>query len=329
MAMLKPCERVLQFLVPSGISYVDISRSLSMINRKQFKQGYSYAIQAELFGNTNAASSSQVAIMRLNHSWVTVNSWVMAMANWRDQQRDAMFESSGSGTMGRYNDFKVYLDSTMSTAGTSILVPCGAPEPTAAAVIDPDVSYDWDYSQFVIPNDGAPGVTGEYYGHLCGPDSATSYGLVAAYADARPKPHQYDPNTTPVAGTSAGGLYEEMEDVGDEMPEILDNLRYRNNEPPYPIGSQASNTEFYPGGEQPSSAIANPFDITADNFFICQDTLIVRAGSTMSTDSTGAFQAYCGLLRLNNSGDDVLTLTIHCLPGQYHGVAAIPMQEVN
>ena len=100
----------------------------------------------------------------------------------------------------------------------------------------------------MVPNDGAVGTTLEYYLHMLGDDAALAgddtKGLIKAYAEGRSRPQQVDPN---IVDVSMGGLYGEMEDVGDNFHDVITNAQDHNHVPPYLIDS-GSAVEFYPGG---------------------------------------------------------------------------------
>lgn len=327
MTKIEPAETVLNYIVPPGVSYLDINHDLSRLNRKGFRQGNEIYLTVEVFGNKNAVNPAELAIFRAPRTWVVANAWVMAFRNWHEQQMETVRESSGSGTVGKFNDFKIFLDDDMQASTT--LAPSNVPQEALALPIDPECNADWDYSQFVVPNDGGPGVTAEYYGHLLGPDTATSKGLVHAYAEARSRPQPVDPSTVREGLGQEGGLYADMEDVGEIIDEVLTNVRFENNAAPYVVGGRNSTEEFYPGGENEAAATASGWDVSANHWLVCEDTLIVRAGATISTDATSPFSVLCGLLRLNNIGDDIHQIKVRVMPGPHKGINALPMQDVN
>jgi hypothetical protein len=163
---------------------------------------------------------------------------------------------------------------------------------------------------------------------MCGDEvngGGTAKGMVVAYAQSRSRPFQTDPNVIqPGAGVSTGGLYEDMFDVGDNLEDVIDNARYNGNQPPYAIDANTA-VELYPGGGNQGSG---------GNMIV--DVLSVRAGATISSDNSGPFVANCGLLRLNFAGDwysqsdgfnGVVKVTLAA--GDYHGVMARPMKDVN
>jgi hypothetical protein len=109
-----------------------------------------------------------------------------------------------------------------------------------------------------------------------------------------------------------------MTDVGEDMLEIQESIRDQNESPPYVVGSVDSDEEFYPWGENQGGVKGNQLDY-----------LIVRAGATIATDSTGPFTAYCGLLFFDNGTGAGVQARLKFSAGDYKGVMARPMQEVN
>lgn len=318
-AKISPAEKEFLIEIPgAGINgYVDTAQILSVINRKAYRQGFQYVIQnIELISD----ATGTLYVYRLPHTWVCANAWVKAFKNWKDQQRDAMRESGSESMEAKYNDFKVFLTMLHAEAGIAAnLWPVGYLTEAQAVAVDPSAVYDWEAAEFIVPNDGVPGVTGEYTGHMTGPDSAIvdSKSLVVAYAQSRSRPTATDPNT--VNPPTDGGLYQDMEDVGDELPEVMENVRFGNNQPPYFVGDQ-SVFEFYPGGEEDHGSLA------------IEAILSSASSSYMGRTQAGSFLADCGLIWLWSQGFDGGTSThlkITVAPGEYHGVMARPMQDVN
>ena len=326
MPMLSPCERTIVTSIPNGYGVLDIGWALSQQNRKAYRQGMEYAISnVEIFGLDPAAEGS-VQLFRLPNTWVTANAWVKAFKIWQAQQDDAMDSSGSRSTAARYRDFKLYYNNGHRTgeyAGATVaqMHPSGFLSQATAQVIDSGAMMEWEASTFTVPNlGGGGGTTEEFYGGMLGGDISTYRGLIRAYAESRSRPNPLDPSTVtdPLSPPVVeGGLYAEMQDVGEDLEEILDGVRNQNNAAPYVIGGVDSAHEFYPWGTNQGSDQG-----------VSHDRLIVRAGSTISTDSTGPFTALLGLLWFNNGGSAV-ECRIHITPGSYHGVMARPMQEVN
>lgn len=328
---------MIEINIPANeIAVIDTAWCLSQINRRAYRQGYEYAYdKLELF-QMDTSTQSNLTVYTMNQTWVTVNAWVKAFHAWNDQQQEAMRLAGTQSMRAKYRDFKICYNeghATGSQGGVTVTqpTPSGALTLANAQTRDAGASMAWEYAQFVLPNTGGnTGVTQEVIGYMLGKDSTTSRSLIQAYAESRARPDPTDPSTVTSSSPNYpdGGLYTEMIDVGEDMEEIMDNVTDRNNEAPYIIASKDSDKEFYPGGSMGGY-------VTADEYPGMQrDRLIVRASTAgtnnpLSTDVMGGFTAYCGLIMLHNDGDYQVQVRLHCTAGDYQGVAARPMQDVN
>ncbi len=318
MQPIDPAETVFRFNMTgiTGHKFIDIGQILCLANRKgAYRQGMQYVFKAEVTQVGDAVGA--VAISTLPESWVGVNAWTKAFHKWQEQQDDALEEAGLESTKGRYNDFKIHYDAEHAGAGFAAnLLPHGYLIASGASATE---SYEWFPSQVVIPNDGAPGNTEEYFLHMIGDDAVLpgddTKGLIKAYADSRSRPQQVDPN---IVDVPSGGLYGEMQDVGDNMGDIVTNAQEANESPPYLIDVDTG-VEFYPGGSE-----------QADTFLsYTRSLLAVRSGAgSVSTVHSPYMTANCGLIHLDITSE-VSSLAITVMPGAYHGVMARPMQEVN
>lgn len=315
---IKPVERTQFFTLPaSTVSYVDSGFTLSYMNRISMKQGMEYVIESmEVFGEPNTTSSIQVETLSKN--WVSSNSWVKGFSHWKAQQDEWMEEAGQQSRKARYNDFKIFYDANHSDADN--LLPQNTITEAAAQAIDPTAQTEWDYSQVVVPNDGAVGTTNEYFLMMNGDDVGTRKGLIHNYALSRQRPQVFDPNQ--VSPSSDGGLYQDMVDVGDNLEDVGTNVSTNNFVAPYLIADASSGVaggEFYPGGKNVSVAGST-----------IRDILTVRSGTgAFNSDSTGSFTALCGLIKIVNNTDEDLTIRITWAAGGYKGIMARPMQDVN
>lgn len=328
MAKLQPVERLVNLKI-SSTSYgiVDTAFCLSMLNRKAFRQGMEYAYEGiEVFGDLG--SSVNLKMYRLPHGWVTSNAWTKAFRMWKQMQNDAKDISGTSSMEARYNDFKVYFNEAhwsydFSGIAGELLKPLEAITKAEAQNVDASCVQDWEYSRFVVPQDGGSATTLEFNGGMIGDDASGTpgyRGMIKAYAESRRRPFPVDPNVVTSASYPDGGLYSAMSDVGSTMTDVMDNVVEFNNSPPYVLASQNSLHEFYPGGSNPGSSNG-----------ILHDTFIIRSGnSAYGTDQCGPFSAYCGLLIFDNgTNDNDVYLKLKVAAGPYKGVMARPMQDVN
>ncbi len=315
---MPPTELTIFANLDEGSHIVDLGKCLSQINRKKFRQGMQYAVSSIEF----YAADATVNVFRLPHHWPLVNAWTKAMALWREQQNDTAFEAGLEDTIAAHRDFKVYGDADHADGTYSVVQPetvaAGSPVSqfyrslSQGQSVSPTVTMDWEYSEIVVPNVSTVGNTVEYKLHLLGDDSS-SKGLIKAYAESRARPQQIDPNFVDVP---TGGLFGVMQDVGDDNNQITTNFQEKNDKLPY-LNDADTALEFYPGGANTGTG------------WTVQDLLNIQSGNrTMASSVCGPFLANCGLILLGVVGTGV-SMKITLVPGEYNGVAARPMQDVN
>ena len=326
---LAPTELDLYFSIPANTAtsgFIDIAQCLSIINRKFFRQGMQYVIARTELIATDTASAF---IYRLPHHWPSVNSWTKTMSMWKKQQDETMDEAGLEDTIAKYRDFKIHMNALHADNGfaanllpQSASISPGAPgvflTEAEAQAIDPTAVYEWSPSQVVVPNVIAAGNEQEYYLHMLGPDNgSTSKGMIAAYAQSRSRPQVEEPN---IVDAVSGGLFGQMFDVGMDNEAITDNAQEANDQLPY-LNADGSTFEFYPGGSESGYAVTQ------------QDMLSVSSTGDRVVGAVGSgFMANCGLLAVgfaNNSETQGATFRITLAAGDYKGVMARPMKDVN
>ncbi len=327
--------------VTEQMVFVDLAQCASLVNRISLRQGMQYVVESIEFYTNGKMNAS---VWRLPEHWPLLNAWEKTFHAWKDQQKEAAREAGLESTQARYNDFKIFMNTEHAQGGTGAnLVPSGY-----TAIPPGTGGYDWNPSQVVVPNDGGiAGNTQEYYIHALGADNAganPSKGMILAYAESRSRPHESDPNIVDVV---SGGLFGEMEDVGESMPEVIGNLQEANQQPPYIVDNDTAN-EYYPGGvNQGTLAIAlNGYDPELH----LEDVISINSGfATSSKFGTASevvpgFVAPCGLLGIQYHAEDLvdpssgplepdyfpsLMMRITLAPGHYKGFLAQSMQEAN
>lgn len=312
MPSLPTAELDLWFLLTEdGTKYIDLAQCFSLTNRVFVRQGMQYVVKDVQWFSTDTAT---LIISRLPNSWPCVNSLVKGYSEWKQQQDSRIQESGLQSTVARYRDFKIHMDPGHVTAGVAgNLLPIGYTITSGASATE---MYEWDMSQFVIPNDGGPGVSAEYFGHVLGDDVPTSKALIHAYAENRARPQTVDPNLVDVSPDHT--LYGSMYDVGDDSGEIITNVQDNNHVPPYLIDEDTA-VEFYPGG-------ANQGGVVYTNFLSSSS-----GGSSLSRSFGPGFIAAHGLISV---ATDFLTtgsgfLRVSLVPGDNRGCMARPMGDVN
>lgn len=332
--------------------FLDLMQIHSLVNRVSCRQGRLVGVQSIEIG-CKAGGAFSAAIWRLGHQWSVVNAWEKSMRLWLEQQNETAEDANLESTAARYRDYKVHMTAMHAELGfTQNLLPAGyaISDPASAAE-----HYDWDSSRLVIPNDAVVGTTTERQVYLVGDDDATlnpdGIGLVHAYADSRSRPHTVDPN---ILTGADGGIFAEMFDVGMDDDEIIENYQLNNNNPPYMIYRDADE-EAYPGGEfqglQTTPGFTGPDSVnfgTGVQSMQLHDILSVNASQNYNTDTCGGILAPCGLLCIQILGTNIgagigplphappngdvaagLWMKVVLAPGDYQGVLAIDMTDVN
>ncbi len=313
---LQPAVMQLAISVPTGESYVDLALCASIVNRRGYKQENSnWAVsQFEVFQPASAGTGI-LRIEKLPETWVYQNAYQKSRALW-NRMNDQVLDQE-EGIQGKWADFKIYMDETMTTyqiqdsanptgriltpqtivGGASVLTQADF---TAAAV----PRADWSWSEISIPNDAGSGVTVDYTLHAVGANGATSKGMIQGYAESRSRPNEREPNVVSVEGWMT-----QLFDDGEQLDEIRDNLEDDNDRPPYALGGGAG--EFYPGGSLEQSGLQ------IHSFCNFTSTTVSGKNAIMG----GMFQQ--GLMKLNNSTDSALTVIIHMVPGDHRGYMVV------
>lgn len=336
MAKIQPCERIIQFTLAAAADgqVLDVMQALSMQNRKAFRQCMEVGIETvEIYGTDTG--SGYVDVHRIPQTWVTANAIVKARAMWLEQQNEVLEETDGWSARAKYRDFKIYYNADHADGSVSSLYPDSYLSLADAQAIDAGAQYDWDYSDVLLPNfQGTPGNSVAMPLTAIGSDNGgNSASVVEAYAESRARPHPIDPSIVAESGSAylEGGLYSEMQDLGEIVEPLQDNIRFENSSPPYIIGGVDSQFEFYPAGSQ------NPAGAGGVNTGLngtLQDRLLLRSSTALATDQTGPFSAFLGLIHFTNGffvagALAPVLVRVKVMAGTHKGIAARDMGEVN
>jgi hypothetical protein len=298
---------VLSFSLPNGFAtnYVDISQCASILNRRFYRQGINWAV-SEFKVISSSGVNGSMTISRIPHTWVAANAWKKAFEHWNKQQKMALAESGAPNAASKFRDFKIYLDVDHVSAAANLL-PIDRQGLLAT-------TGEWEYSQIVIPNAGAPGTNDERYLHMVGVNfnnPGASRGIIEGYADSRPVPTQPDPVSPDMGSTN--NWMAQMFDVGDNQSDVLDNATDKNDDLPYP--------QFdYPGGQT---------QLATTQY---HDSAFVTATTVGGITHMRGGQFYCGLVRLDTNltipQDDASILQVVLVPGSHRGYLCEPMGDV-
>ncbi len=304
MAKKAPAHLVLQYGVTTGVTYLDLARDLSAINRRLYKQGMQYAvshIDFEFNENADAVPFTVMTAAVAGDTWVVHNAWKKGKAHWDAQQRRTR-RLIGASAKPTWEDFKVYLDDAHQTTGNL---------PVVAGDGNVVGQGEWEYSRLLYEIDN--NTVYEPLLHLIGGDVSTSHaGLILAYQQSRATVQAQDPD---LPGEYSTNLYALMAADQDAVAdEVADNMEFSNDEPPY-------DQNDYPGNDTNCDA---PWVVSS-----------VRCNS-IASGRIGSFVAQNGLVKLFFGGvapDGSATPAnttyayVHLAPGGYQGVAAIPMGQ--
>ncbi len=312
----------MQFIVPAGTHYVDISQCASLVNRRFYRQGLNWAVAGFSFF-TSAAASGSIGILKIPDTWVASNAWMKGFSTWQKMNNEALEEAES--VMPKFLDFKVFMDSDHHAAGSAVnLLPIDSAN-------NPYTPGEWEYSQFVIPvGTASPGATGDreiiwtganYPGTGASGQDAVS--LIEGYAASRGLPDILDPNTPDDAASVDGfnpqnWLSAVFNEGTDQTEDVLESMIDENNIAPYPFENDGTSTDTqYPGG---ANQAPGP-----------QPHMAALVSSTTVGGRTniegGNFQG--GLVKIvNNTGDASMTMFLHLVPGPHRGYMCQPMQDV-
>ncbi len=297
----------------SGASteFIDLSQVASIMNRRFYRQGINWAVAGFKFSSLKGGT---VNVSKLPNTWVMSNAWEKGFRAWQRQQRETLEDGTQESVKAKFNDFKIYADGDHLSSGVAgNLMPVSIDVGAAASVALPG---EWEPSQLVIPNYGAPGVNYEPYLMGVGadvPGVGGAVSLIAAYQNSRGVPQSPDP-AVPVGVTNADNIYRAMFDVGDNNQEVLDNVIGKNDELPYV-------QDDYPGGATQLVGLE-----WHDFAQIYNTSATTNVGIT--TMKGGNFP--CGLIRIDWTPESAanLVIQIDLILGNHRGYLCEPMTEM-
>jgi hypothetical protein len=194
---------------------------------------------------------------------------------------------------GTWADFKVYLSNDMRGATLALPKDNGG---------NAGLLNEWVYSQMVTPDGTATADNFELHllgNHVGAAGARSSVGLVKSFGESRATVQNDDPT---VPGEASDDPLVNVFDYGTTVDDVVDNLEFHNDRPPYDIA-------FYPGddGNMPKPLIN-------------QDTTLVDGSSIM-----GSFSAFCGLLEFEIKSaipNDTFSVLVELSAGSYRGIKA-------
>lgn len=295
---------------PVGVdNYLSISRDLSNLNRRLYRQGMQYAIGGlTITDDLGAARGLEINVSTAGNTWITQNAWKKGQALWMQMQKEVL--DSNPSVKGKWADFKILMTEEMASANTRKALD-GSMSPWQPG-------QEWERSLYVVPQHDVDPATGlvkaaeEWFACLVGPDDVANkiFSLTKAYEESRSTVQTVTPN---VPATLPNSFYLKLQDDGSQDPELAGVVIDENDAPPYAMGPGA-----YPGGEA--------FGVKG---------AMTRVGRGVMNNFTPllnmpGFTAECGFIYINaksTEGSANCRVQVHLVPGEYKGVLAVPMGQ--
>lgn len=255
----------------NGTYYIDLSRALSLQERRLHRQKAVYTVYGGYFVD---AQGNRIELNTAPNTWVTKRAVNRGFAMWRKMTAKTL-EDAGATSKSKYRDYKVYLDNQMGTP----LLPKDASDNNLYGT-----SPEWDYSTLITedPEPGAqPGdpsgfelsIVGQHAG--VAPDW-TRIALIESWFNSRPSPQSSQPNNIPDVSDPLVNLF----DAGDALDDRLTIINNEGDAPPY--------NELDGFGNVVANGSSNNLQ---------RQSVAVPATATPVAPIHG-FQAICGLIQL-------------------------------
>ena len=279
--------------------YIDLSKDLSAINRRLYRQGRAYHVKRISIVSSNTLpqpgqNAGRFTVACAPDSWTVRNAWRRGFEMFNKMNKQSVL-SDNNTLKPKFHDFKI--------RGIGSY----APSPTFITPLDNGGGAlalgEWTYTQLVSP-DGTTSsdafsltLLGDHAGSA---GSLSSVSLVKSYAESRATVQDNDPNR---AAVNVNDPLINLFDDGTVVDEITNNLLFHNEDTPY-------DNDLYPGevGNMPRPLVVQQTTLGADG----------RA-------TVGGFTAICGLVECEITSpiaSDVYSVLVELAEGSYRGIAA-------
>jgi len=261
----------------TGTQYIDLARALSLQERRLHRQKAIYTVYGGYYVDSNG-SRVDLNVAPLN--WVSKLAVNRAFKMWKKMTAKTL-KDAGATSKSRYRDFKVHLNQAM---GVGSLLPLDSGGNNLY-----NNSVEWDYTTMTTADPDGPGGTpaDQFDLHIIGPNAGSDpnwsrVGLIQSWFDSRPAPEDTQPNDIPNVNDPLMNLF----DTGDVMDERLVIINSEGDAPPYDEDTTFGNAASY-----------------------AEDHNLQRVSTAFTTSSNPVvpihgFQALCGLIQLEFSGDN-------------------------
>lgn len=215
----------------AGTYYIDLFRDLSAHERRMIRQKQIAVVHGGVYKDTDG---SVIKINTAPDNWVTKRAVNRGFRAWKKMVAKTLKESEGLQS-GKYSDFKICLDASMSRATTNHLL---AVDSADRALLNEggSIGGEWNYSNLISEDPNSAGTVENFTMHIVGETTAaggipTEVGLIQSWFDSRAQP---DSSGNPVIPTNAsidpiGNLF----DAGDVHDDRVNSIDSENDTPPY------------------------------------------------------------------------------------------------
>lgn len=228
------------------VSYINLARDLSAMNRQLFRQSRTYKIKSITLIDDNQAKYVQFGFA--GDTWAMRNAVKRAYARWNEMNNQVLDDQPG--LKARWNDFKPYLSAGhWSTAQGTV--------PGNVIEVPEDINGnnlrlgEWAHSVFESPDStsSTDGYEVGILGNHIGSAGAFDYvGLIQSYGDARGTVNRQEPSVDATAASNDPLV--NLLDAGTAFDEIAENIIDEGNSPPYWVFNPSGDPgDTYVGGK--------------------------------------------------------------------------------
>lgn len=286
--------------------YIDLSKDLSAVNRRLYRQGRNYSISNISVHDANG--DARVLVSTAPNTWATHAAWQMLFDGWKRQRAETLSLSEDTKAP-RWADFKMYLNKEM-------VVDADWPKPTEDENNDITLG-EWDYSDMSFWRNGT-----RYDNHAAGLMGTHSFSIIT--------------NETSPSDVSYDGYISALEALQEARMQPTDDLQDASANLALQFTTQAGAATLDALIEINKEGDYAPYsmEIVGSNSNPANDTGAwpVREVHIASTYSPMAMTGPipnipCGLLQIETTSgsNNTIGLLIELTPGSYKGVHAPPM----